>query len=202
MRCSGCGCMSSRRFRSSARILDNAIRFSPKNDTVTITVARDDGRASVSISDRGPGLTQDEIEMAFDRLRQINRAQQEQQGVGLSPQPRALAGRDTRRRDKGRQHAWPGQHLHSCPSACGAAVLEVCPSRLENLSQDASLAAAAGRERCSAPARLPQPRPCLFARGRPIVPPSYYERGSGLPSSSLSSGSASSKRCSRPWFPR
>ena len=66
------------------RILDNAIRFSPEGGEVRVSVSRDGDRARVSIADLGPGLTPDEIEAAFDRLRQINRAQQEQQGVGLS----------------------------------------------------------------------------------------------------------------------
>ncbi|PKO22903.1 MAG: hypothetical protein CVU38_06990 [Chloroflexi bacterium HGW-Chloroflexi-1] len=66
------------------RVLDNAIRFSSKGETVGIHLETDDQRAHVTFTDRGPGMTSDEIIAAFDRLRQINRAQQEQQGVGLS----------------------------------------------------------------------------------------------------------------------
>ncbi|MCX6032927.1 MAG: hybrid sensor histidine kinase/response regulator [Chloroflexi bacterium] len=66
------------------RILDNAINFSPAGEIVEIAMWRDGARAGVSIRDRGPGLTADEIKTAFERLRQVNRAQQEQQGVGLS----------------------------------------------------------------------------------------------------------------------
>ena len=47
-------------------------------------VVHNDGRLEVAIVDHGPGMTVDEAEAAFDRLRQINRVQQEQQGVGLS----------------------------------------------------------------------------------------------------------------------
>jgi signal transduction histidine kinase len=67
-----------------ARILDNAIRFSPRGGHVLIQIRQANGQACVTIVDQGPGLSPDEIEMAFDRLRQINRAQYEQQGVGLS----------------------------------------------------------------------------------------------------------------------
>jgi signal transduction histidine kinase len=66
------------------RILDNAIRFSPKGGQVTVQLERVGDRARVTFTDQGPGLTPNEIEAAFDRLRQINRAQQEQQGIGLS----------------------------------------------------------------------------------------------------------------------
>jgi two-component system, sensor histidine kinase and response regulator len=66
------------------RILDNAIRFSPKGGRVVVRLSREGERARISFVDQGPGLTPDEIDLAFDRLRQINRAQQEQQGVGLS----------------------------------------------------------------------------------------------------------------------
>lgn len=67
-----------------SRILDNAIRFSPKGQAVSVSLEQKDGRAAVTITDCGPGMSLDEVQAAFDRLRQINRAQQEQQGVGLS----------------------------------------------------------------------------------------------------------------------
>jgi len=66
------------------RVLDNAVNFSPKGGLVTVRLARHDGQALVTITDQGPGMTPAEIKAAFQRLSQINRAQQEQQGVGLS----------------------------------------------------------------------------------------------------------------------
>jgi len=66
------------------RILDNAIRFSPAGEHVVIKLESEAEWAVVSITDHGPGMTPDEVQAAFDRLRQINRARQEQQGVGLS----------------------------------------------------------------------------------------------------------------------
>jgi signal transduction histidine kinase len=67
-----------------ARVLDNAINFSPTGKAVDISMRRDGACVLVTFTDRGPGMTDDEIKAAFERLRQINRAQQEQQGVGLS----------------------------------------------------------------------------------------------------------------------
>jgi two-component system, sensor histidine kinase and response regulator len=66
------------------RVLDNAVRFSPVGERVAIKLESESGWAVISITDRGPGMTPDEVQAAFDRLRQINRARQEQQGVGLS----------------------------------------------------------------------------------------------------------------------
>jgi|YNPNPStandDraft_1061719.scaffolds.fasta_scaffold04079_1 signal transduction histidine kinase len=67
-----------------SRVLDNAIRFSPRGGTVEVHLAANGQQVRVTFSDQGPGMSPDEVEAAFDRLRQINRAQQEQQGVGLS----------------------------------------------------------------------------------------------------------------------
>ena len=66
------------------RILDNAIRFSPKGETVSVRMIRNAERAGVEFCDHGPGMSPEETVAAFDRLHQINRAEQEQQGVGLS----------------------------------------------------------------------------------------------------------------------
>ncbi len=66
------------------RILNNAITFSPAGETVTVSLRQEGGRALASISDHGPGMTQAEVAAAFERFRQINREQQEQQGIGLS----------------------------------------------------------------------------------------------------------------------
>ncbi|HYM82457.1 MAG TPA: hybrid sensor histidine kinase/response regulator [Candidatus Limnocylindria bacterium] len=46
-------------------LLDNAIRFSPAGETVTVRTANADGRASVSISDRGPGVAADVLPKIF-----------------------------------------------------------------------------------------------------------------------------------------
>jgi signal transduction histidine kinase len=66
------------------RVLDNAIRFSPRGGTVAVRVEGLGDAACVTISDQGPGMTPDEVESAFDRLHQIGRAEREQQGLGLS----------------------------------------------------------------------------------------------------------------------
>ncbi len=48
-------------------ILENAISFSPAGGTVTVTVARGDGRVVMAIDDRGPGAPEDVLERMFER---------------------------------------------------------------------------------------------------------------------------------------
>lgn len=67
-----------------SRVLDNAIQFSPKHGVVTVRQERRGAWAAITFTDQGPGLKPEEIESAFARLHQVNRVQQEQQGVGLS----------------------------------------------------------------------------------------------------------------------
>jgi signal transduction histidine kinase len=66
------------------RILDNSIRFSPKDAAVNICVEPENSHVLVTFTDRGPGMAPEELHTAFERLHQINRERQEQQGVGLS----------------------------------------------------------------------------------------------------------------------
>jgi signal transduction histidine kinase len=66
------------------RILDNAVRFSPKGAQVSIRVERSGQLARITFADHGPGMTPDEITQAFGRMQQINRAEQQQQGIGMS----------------------------------------------------------------------------------------------------------------------
>ncbi|MEL6981677.1 MAG: HAMP domain-containing sensor histidine kinase [Actinomycetota bacterium] len=55
--------------RAIGNLLSNAIKASPQGSTVTITAAAlDHNQALVSVSDRGPGLTDDEQLQVFDRF--------------------------------------------------------------------------------------------------------------------------------------
>jgi two-component system sensor histidine kinase BaeS len=67
-----------------SRLLDNAIRFSPKGGHVTVRIMRDGETIRIAVADQGVGMTPEQVEMAFDRMRQINRAEQQQQGIGMS----------------------------------------------------------------------------------------------------------------------
>lgn len=55
--------------RAIGNLLSNAIKASPQGSTITVTaVGIDESQALVSVSDRGPGLTDDEQLQVFDRF--------------------------------------------------------------------------------------------------------------------------------------
>jgi signal transduction histidine kinase len=69
-----------------ARILiDNALRASPAGEQVTIDVATgQDGRATVAVSDRGPGVPERERELIFERFQRGETATGQGFGLGLA----------------------------------------------------------------------------------------------------------------------
>ncbi len=54
--------------RVMTAILDNAIRLSPPDSTVSVSVSGDDANAHVSVSDRGEGIDPDYLPYVFDEL--------------------------------------------------------------------------------------------------------------------------------------
>jgi signal transduction histidine kinase len=53
-------------------ILDNAIRFSSKSGTVTVTASSTDDAVSISIADQGIGMTERETQIAEEPFRQVD----------------------------------------------------------------------------------------------------------------------------------
>jgi len=49
-------------------LVDNALKFSPPESVVTVRVGGDNGAATVSVRDRGPGVPRDEQELIFERF--------------------------------------------------------------------------------------------------------------------------------------
>jgi len=47
-------------------LLDNAVKYSPTGGQVDVTLAREDGRARVMVADRGPGLSAEDAQHAFE----------------------------------------------------------------------------------------------------------------------------------------
>lgn len=64
-----------------ANLLENAIRYTPRPGRVDIVVAVDDGRISLTVSDSGPGIPEEEREKVFDRF--YRRAELAEPGSGL-----------------------------------------------------------------------------------------------------------------------
>lgn len=66
------------------RLIDNAIKFTPKQGgAITIRSGQDGDHAWVTVQDQGVGISRDDQKRIFERFVQINRAEQEQQGIGL-----------------------------------------------------------------------------------------------------------------------
>jgi signal transduction histidine kinase len=64
-------------------VLRNAITFSPCGGTVFISVAAGPQTIDIAVADEGPGIASKDLPMVWERFRQIDRAQHEQQGSGL-----------------------------------------------------------------------------------------------------------------------
>ena len=54
--------------RAVANLLDNAKKFTPEGGTITLTATNDSEYASFSVADTGPGMTPNEVKLAFDRF--------------------------------------------------------------------------------------------------------------------------------------
>lgn len=69
-------------------LLDNALAVVPDGSTIDVGVtgatAEDPGRCIVTVADRGPGMTDDQLEHAFDRFWRAADAPHEGSGLGLA----------------------------------------------------------------------------------------------------------------------
>lgn len=54
--------------RATLNIIDNAIKYTPQNGMVNITVEKENGQAVISIKDNGRGINENELEHIFDRF--------------------------------------------------------------------------------------------------------------------------------------
>lgn len=69
--------------RALANLLDNAVKFTPPRGRVTVRLRRDDGEATISVSDTGPGIPEEEREHVFERFYQGRHGQALGKGSGL-----------------------------------------------------------------------------------------------------------------------
>ncbi|MFE7748464.1 ATP-binding protein [Streptomyces sp. NPDC057428] len=66
-------------------VIDNALKFTPEGQEVRVTAGTDGAGATVTVADRGPGLTEQELERVGDRFWRSGRHQNiKGSGLGLS----------------------------------------------------------------------------------------------------------------------
>jgi heavy metal sensor kinase len=68
--------------RLVANLLDNAIKYTPENGTVTLTVKPDENQVTVSIMDTGIGISEEDLPKIFNRFYRCDRSRS-LQGIGL-----------------------------------------------------------------------------------------------------------------------
>ena len=65
-------------------LIDNAVKFADKGSCITIRLYKDDGKAYVSIRDRGETIPPDDLPFIFDRFHKSDRSRSlDKNGVGL-----------------------------------------------------------------------------------------------------------------------
>jgi signal transduction histidine kinase len=75
----------SRLQRVVANLLDNAVKYSPRGGTVTLSVKLDAGNARVEISDTGIGIDENDIPHIFERFYRGDKSRSTAgSGLGLS----------------------------------------------------------------------------------------------------------------------
>ncbi len=72
-------------FQAFANLLDNAVKFTPKDGKVSIRLNRDDGHIRVEVSDTGTGVGEEEKDKIFDRFYRGEKSRSSSgTGLGLS----------------------------------------------------------------------------------------------------------------------
>jgi PAS domain S-box-containing protein len=67
-----------------SNLIGNSVKFSPSGSTIELGAKRGGGKVIISVSDKGPGMTPDQLSHAFDRFWQSRRTDREGAGLGLA----------------------------------------------------------------------------------------------------------------------
>jgi signal transduction histidine kinase len=64
-------------------LLSNAVKFTPRDGSVVVASAREDGEVLVSVTDTGPGVAVDDQERIFEEFQQTEVGVRQREGTGL-----------------------------------------------------------------------------------------------------------------------
>jgi hypothetical protein len=68
-------------------LIENALRYTPEGGIIRVSLAREDGRIAVQVSDSGAGIPAEQLPAIFDRFHQVEKGEQ----VGSGPAGLGLA---------------------------------------------------------------------------------------------------------------
>ena len=77
-------CDRDRVLRALAHVVDNAVRFSPDGGVVALAEEERDGTVRFSVTDHGPGLSEETLAHLYDRTWHAKRAERVGAGLGLA----------------------------------------------------------------------------------------------------------------------
>lgn len=63
-----------------ANLVENAVKYSERGDTVTVTLSSDEFTANVEVSDEGIGISQEHVDRVFERFYRVDQARSRQTG--------------------------------------------------------------------------------------------------------------------------
>ena len=64
-------------------LIHNALKWSPKNETITVNAASEGDYVTISVLDNGPGVPEDEVDRIFERFYQMDESRSGGEGTGL-----------------------------------------------------------------------------------------------------------------------
>ena len=64
-------------------LIDNAVKYSPPGDTVSVEAESTDGRVVIEVRDRGPGISPEHQRLIFEKFGRANVAEHAKPGTGL-----------------------------------------------------------------------------------------------------------------------
>lgn len=65
-------------------LISNALKYSPDNSTITVSLREENDQVILKVSDTGEGISQENIANIFDRFFQVDRLRPRGSGIGLS----------------------------------------------------------------------------------------------------------------------
>jgi heavy metal sensor kinase len=66
--------------RMLANLIDNAIRYTPEDGTITLSLSRDDGWARIDVADTGEGIASEHLPHVFDRFYRADKSRTKRKG--------------------------------------------------------------------------------------------------------------------------